>query len=100
MNSNERPPFIAHWRNIEGPDEPHHSRRDERMSIGAAFGRAFSLSKLGIHHERLPVGRRTSLPHAESAEEVVFEDIPTCGSMAICIGSHLATAWGSRLAPA
>ena len=39
------------------------------MSIGAPFARHFGLERLGIHHERLPPGRRTSYPHAESAEE-------------------------------
>lgn len=42
---------------------------DERLGIGAAFGRHFGLTRLGIHHDRLPPGRRTSYPHAESAEE-------------------------------
>ena len=37
--------------------------------IGAAFGRHFGFKALGIHHERLLPGRRTSYPHAESAEE-------------------------------
>jgi uncharacterized cupin superfamily protein len=92
MNSNERPPFITHWRNIERPDEPHYSGRDERMSVGAPFGRAFSLSKLGIHHERLPAGRRTSLPHAESAEEEFVFVIE--GSPDVWIDGHL-----HRLAP-
>lgn len=39
------------------------------MCIGAPFGRHFGLTRLGIHHERLLPGRRTSYPHAESAEE-------------------------------
>ncbi|MBV8523466.1 MAG: cupin domain-containing protein, partial [Acetobacteraceae bacterium] len=29
----------------------------------------FGLSRLAIHHDRLPPGRRTSFPHAESTEE-------------------------------
>ena len=39
------------------------------FGIGAPFGRAFGLTRIGIHHELLPPGTRTSLPHAESAEE-------------------------------
>jgi uncharacterized cupin superfamily protein len=39
------------------------------MSIGARLGEHLGLTRLGIHHERLPPGRRTSYPHAESAEE-------------------------------
>jgi uncharacterized cupin superfamily protein len=69
MATPDRPPFIAHWREIERPDDKHYDGDDELMSIGAPFGSAFGLTKLGIHHERLPPGRRTSFPHAESAEE-------------------------------
>jgi uncharacterized cupin superfamily protein len=49
------------------------------MSLGAAFGRHFGLERIGIHHERLPPGHRTSYPHAESAEEefvFVIEGMP------------------------
>jgi uncharacterized cupin superfamily protein len=65
----DRPSAIAHWREIESPDDSHYDEHDELMSIGAPFGRHFGLTRLGIHHERLPPGRRTSFPHAESAEE-------------------------------
>ena len=41
-----------------------------RVSASASpFGKAFGLTRIGIHHELLPPGTRTSLPHAESAEE-------------------------------
>ena len=69
MTTPQRPSFVAHWSEIEGPDDSHYDQDDELMSIGAPFGRQFGLAKLGIHHERLPPGRRTSFPHAESAEE-------------------------------
>ncbi len=69
MATPERPCFIAHWSEIERPDDSHYDEDDELMSIGAPLGRHFGLTKLGIHHERLPPGRRTSFPHAESAEE-------------------------------
>jgi uncharacterized cupin superfamily protein len=65
----DRPACIAHWTDIERPDENQYDDHDERMCIGAPFGRHFGLSRLGIHHERLPPGRRTSFPHAESTEE-------------------------------
>jgi uncharacterized cupin superfamily protein len=65
----QRPSCIAHWRQIERPDEDHYAGDDELLSIGAAFGAHFELTRLGIHHERLPPGRRTSYPHAESAEQ-------------------------------
>lgn len=64
-----RPSCIRHWSEIEGPDDGHYQGDDELMSIGAPFARHFGLNRLGIHHERLPPGRRTSFPHAESAEE-------------------------------
>jgi uncharacterized cupin superfamily protein len=69
MAKPERPPVIAHWSDIERPDDNHYQGDDELMSIGASFGAVFGLTRLGIHHERLPPGRRTSFPHAESAEE-------------------------------
>jgi len=69
MTSTDRPAAIVHWTEIEKPDTRRYSGDDELMSIGASFGRHFGLTKLGIHHERLPPGRRTSFPHAESAEE-------------------------------
>ena len=65
----DRPSSIAHWTKIEGADDSHYDGDDELMSIGAPFGRQFGLTRLGIHHERLLPGRRTSYPHAESAEE-------------------------------
>jgi uncharacterized cupin superfamily protein len=68
MPSN-RPDCIAHWTELERPDDNHYDEDDELMSIGAPLGRALGLTRIGIHHERLPPGRRTSFPHAESAEE-------------------------------
>jgi uncharacterized cupin superfamily protein len=65
----ERPPFIAHWSELEKADDSHYDGDDELMSIGAPLGRLFGLTRIGIHHERLPPGRRTSFPHAERTEE-------------------------------
>jgi len=64
-----RPAFIRHWRELEVADDSHYPGDDELMSIGAPLGRMLGLTRIGIHHERLPPGRRTSYPHAESAEE-------------------------------
>jgi uncharacterized cupin superfamily protein len=69
MARSGRPSCITHWTEIEKPDTRRYDGDDELMSIGASLGRHFGLSRLGIHHERLPPGRRTSFPHAESAEE-------------------------------
>jgi uncharacterized cupin superfamily protein len=65
----DRPSSIVHWTQIEQADDSHYDGDDELMSIGARFGRHFGLARLGINHERLLPGRRTSYPHAESAEE-------------------------------
>ena len=75
----DRPAAIAHWTAVEGPDDARYGDDDERLSIGAPLGRHFGLARLGIHHERLPPGRRTSFPHAESHEEefvLVLEGTP------------------------
>ncbi len=64
-----RPAFIRHWREVESADDSHYPGDEELMSIGAPLGRLLGLTRIGIHHERLPPGRRTSYPHAESAEE-------------------------------
>ena len=69
MADAERPPFIAHWSELEKADDNHYDGDDELMGIGAPLGRLFGLTRIGIHHVRLPPGRRTSFPHAESAEE-------------------------------
>ncbi len=65
----DRPDFIRHWSALEGADDAAYEGSDELLSIGAPLGRALGLTRIGIHHERLPPGRRTSYPHAESAEE-------------------------------
>ena len=64
-----RPACIAHWKEIESGDNSHYPGDDELMSIGAPLARHFGIGRIGIHHERLLPGRRTSYPHAESAEE-------------------------------
>ncbi|WP_210484359.1 cupin domain-containing protein [Microvirga antarctica] len=69
MTQVNRPSCIAHWSAIERPDDARYEGDDELLSIRAPFARHFGLTALGINHERLPPGRRTSFPHAESAEE-------------------------------
>lgn len=69
MDTTDRPDCIAHWREIEATDTTRYRGDDELLAIGAPFGRHFGLARIGIHHERLLPGRRTSYPHAESAEE-------------------------------
>lgn len=65
----EKHPAIVHWTQIEEAAPEPFRGTDEPMSHGAALGQHLGLKSLGIHHMRVPPGRRTSLPHAESAEE-------------------------------
>ena len=68
-----RHPSIVHWTEIEKPDTDHYPGDDELMKINASYASHFGFSRLGIHHARLPPGRRTSYPHAESVyEEFVY----------------------------
>jgi uncharacterized cupin superfamily protein len=65
----QRPDFIRHWTELEQPDDSHYTGDTELMAIGAPLANALGLTRIGIHHNRLLPGRRTSYPHAESAEE-------------------------------
>ena len=69
MSTPSRPPFIRHYLELRQPDDATYPNSDELLSIGAPFSKALGLSKLGLHHELLPPGRRTSFPHAEGHEE-------------------------------
>ena len=60
---------VAHWTAIEGADDQHYPKSPELLSLSARFSEHFKLMRLGIHHERLPPGRRVSWPHAEADEE-------------------------------
>lgn len=65
----KRPDCIRHWRELEGADDAGYPDSCERFSIAAPLARGLRLNRLGIRHERLPPGRRTSYPYAESDEE-------------------------------
>ena len=65
----ERPSFIGNYRDLFGADDSHYDGDSELMSIGAPVGKLLGLQKIGIHIELIHPGRRTSWPHAESAEE-------------------------------
>jgi len=64
-----RPEIVKHWTEIQSPDDATYPGSTERLAIGSPFGQVFGFTRLGIHHELLPPGRRTSWPHAESTEE-------------------------------
>lgn len=98
----KRPDCIRHWREVEGPDDSTYPGSDEIFSIGAPLARRLGLGRLGIHHERLPPGRRTSYPHAESDEEefiYVLEGYRKPGSMVTYGSWNPATALVSRQEP-
>lgn len=65
----DRPAFIRHWTALENDDDSHYRDSAELMAIDAPLAHKLGLARIGIHHNRLPPGRRTSYPHAESAEE-------------------------------
>lgn len=69
----KRPPFIRHWSEIEQA-EPHlHPHTKEPMLRAAPFSHRFELRRLGIRHDTIMPGRRSSQPHAErDEEEMVF----------------------------
>jgi uncharacterized cupin superfamily protein len=60
---------VVHYTAIEDDAHWTYPGSDETFAHGAAFSTHFNLMRLGIHHERLPPGRRTSWPHAEADEE-------------------------------
>ena len=98
-----RPPFIKHWREIQEEDKSTYPDSDELLSIGSRLGEATDLVKIGVHHELLPPGRRTSWPHAESKEEefvFVIEGTPKSGLTAIFMISNRGISWDSLREPA
>lgn len=65
----DRPDCIAHWTGLERSEPNRYSGHDEPMGYDASLGHALGLTRIGIHHRRVPPGQRISFPHAESAEE-------------------------------
>lgn len=68
-----RPANVVHWRDLQGPDTDTYPGDDEKLAISSPLAQALGLFRLGITHESLLPGRRTSYPHAEySEDEFVF----------------------------
>lgn len=64
----ERPPFIVSVADV--PEvEGRYPRSDEIMGAGRKIGHAAGLLRIGLHHERLAPGQRSSYPHCEENEE-------------------------------
>ena len=85
-------PKITRWQDIERDTDTTTRGKDESLSRGAAFGDHFGFTRVGIHHERLLPGRRSSFAHAESTEDefiYVLEGTPD-----VWLDGHL-----HRLAP-
>ena len=82
----KRPPEIQRWEDLEGSDWTYQGS-DERMCRDADYGRHFGFKTLGVHHVRLEPGRRTSFPHAESAEDEFVYVID--GTPDVWIDGHL-----------
>jgi uncharacterized cupin superfamily protein len=64
----KRPEFIVSTSDVPEKDDSYPAS-DERLAFGRAIGRAAGLVRIGLHVVRVPPGRRTSYPHAESDEE-------------------------------
>ena len=63
-----RPDFIRHIRDLPSGDVVWPGS-DEVLSVRTPLSRPLGLTRLGIHHEVLAPGHRSSLPHAEATEE-------------------------------
>jgi uncharacterized cupin superfamily protein len=83
---------VAHYTAIEDDGSSTYPNSDERFAFSATYSRHFNLMRLGIHHERLPPGRRVSWPHAEADEEEFVYVIE--GTPDLWLDGHL-----KRLAP-
>ena len=87
--SDECPTCIKHFSDIAEVDGEtnRYPGSEECLSIGSAFGKALGLTRLGINHELLPPGRRTSWPHCHSADEEFVYVIE--GTPDVWIDGHL-----------
>ena len=75
-----RPSFLVHWADILDADDARYPGSDELLAIGSPLGKRTGLTRIGVHHEIVPPGRRTSFPHAEADEDelvYVIEGTPT-----------------------
>ncbi|MDO9182438.1 MAG: cupin domain-containing protein [Bacteriovorax sp.] len=64
-----KPSYIANYKDLMTEDNSTYPDSDELLAIGAPVGKKLGLTKIGVHIETIPPGRRTSWPHAESLEE-------------------------------
>ena len=60
---------VVHYSEIEDDAKWQYPGSTETHAHNAHFSAHFGLMRLGVHHERLPPGRRLCWPHAEADEE-------------------------------
>jgi uncharacterized cupin superfamily protein len=60
---------VVHYSEIEDEGIWHYPNSDETFGFNSPFSEHLDLMRLGVHHERLPPGRRLSWPHSEADEE-------------------------------
>ena len=61
--------LIKHESELREPAKASYKGSDETFAMNASFSKAFGFENIGIHHEVLAPGHRTSWPHSESDEE-------------------------------
>ena len=64
-----RHPATLHRQDIRQADHACYPGSTERRSLGSPLGQHSGFARIGIHHELLPPGRRTSWPHAEETDD-------------------------------
>ena len=64
-----RPDCIKHWSELQSDRPRYYSGSQEPLSRGSPLGKHYGFDRLGIHHELLEPGCRTSWPHAEKTED-------------------------------
>lgn len=65
-----RPPCIGHISDFEMPKATFsYTGSTETFGPGVCLSRKLGLTRMGIHYESLPPGKRSSWPHAHSGEE-------------------------------
>ncbi len=69
MSSGKLDRVVTHYSEIEDDANWSYPGSSEKHAHNAPFSEHFGLMRLGVHHERLPPGRRLSWPHAEADEE-------------------------------
>jgi uncharacterized cupin superfamily protein len=63
-----KPGYAVHWKDIQ--KQPwSYPGSSETHGLHSKFARHLGLGRIGVHHEVLPPGTRTSWPHAERDEE-------------------------------